>query len=166
MIEQQKKLSRRDALKVLGVATGASVLTSLPSKWSKPELVSGVLPAHAQTSVCSGYAVFFEVLAGAPVVSAPFPGYPNPDEIIDINAGSPGTTVAWNCQSGCIGFRLHLATNNGTSGFVQVSTISQQFTLTLDLNKPDYAVLVNADTGEYALDGAGSAGACNWLLDG
>ena len=50
MTEQTKKLSRRDALKVLGAATGASLLASLPSKWSAPEIASGVLPAHAQTS--------------------------------------------------------------------------------------------------------------------
>lgn len=52
MTEQPKKLSRRDALKILGAAAGATVLANLPSKWTKPELAAGVLPAHAQTSVC------------------------------------------------------------------------------------------------------------------
>ncbi len=52
MTEQKtKKLSRRDALKILGAAAGASVLANLPSKWTKPELAAGVLPAHAQTSI-------------------------------------------------------------------------------------------------------------------
>jgi hypothetical protein len=46
-----KELSRRDALKLLGAAAGASVLANLPSKWSTPELTAGVLPVHAQTSV-------------------------------------------------------------------------------------------------------------------
>jgi len=46
----QKKLSRRDAIKLLSAATGAAMLANLPSKWSTPELASGVLPAHAQTS--------------------------------------------------------------------------------------------------------------------
>ena len=50
MTKQNKKLSRRDAIKLLGAAAGAVALANLPSKWSKPELVSGVLPAHAQTS--------------------------------------------------------------------------------------------------------------------
>jgi hypothetical protein len=45
-----KKLTRRDAIKILSAAAGASVLANLPSKWSSPELTSGVLPAHAQTS--------------------------------------------------------------------------------------------------------------------
>jgi len=47
----QKKISRRDAIKVAGAAAGASVLANLPTKWNTPEIVSGVLPAHAQTSV-------------------------------------------------------------------------------------------------------------------
>lgn len=47
---QPKKLSRRDAIKLLGAAAGATLLANLPSKWSKPSLTSGVLPAHAQTS--------------------------------------------------------------------------------------------------------------------
>lgn len=50
MTEQPKKLSRRDAIKVLGAAAGASVLATLPTKWTKPEITAGVLPAHAQTS--------------------------------------------------------------------------------------------------------------------
>ena len=48
--KQNKKLSRRDAIKLLGAAAGAAALANLPSKWSKPELVSGVLPAHAQST--------------------------------------------------------------------------------------------------------------------
>ena len=48
--QKTKKISRRDAIKLLGAVTGATVLANLPSKWSTPELASGVLPAHAQTS--------------------------------------------------------------------------------------------------------------------
>jgi len=52
MSEQtSKKLSRRDALKILGAAAGASVLINLPDKWTKPQLHSGMLPAHAQSSL-------------------------------------------------------------------------------------------------------------------
>lgn len=50
----KKTLSRRDAIKLLGAATGATLLANLPSKWSTPELTSGVLPAHAQTSTSLG----------------------------------------------------------------------------------------------------------------
>ena len=50
MPEPSKKLSRRDAIKLIGAAAGASVLASLPTKWMKPEITTGVLPVHAQTS--------------------------------------------------------------------------------------------------------------------
>ena len=46
----EKKLSRRDAMKVLGAAVGAAALSTLPSKWNTPELAAGVLPAHAAQS--------------------------------------------------------------------------------------------------------------------
>jgi hypothetical protein len=45
-----KEISRRDAMKVLAAVAGAAALANLPSKWSTPELATGVLPAHAQTS--------------------------------------------------------------------------------------------------------------------
>jgi hypothetical protein len=46
----EKKLSRRDAVKVLGAALGAVALANLPPEWSKPEIAAGTLPAHAQAS--------------------------------------------------------------------------------------------------------------------
>lgn len=71
MTEQPKKLSRRDAIKLIGAAAGASVLANLPSKWTKPEVTAGVLPAHAQTSPAS-------VLPTVATVSIIVPGSPNP----------------------------------------------------------------------------------------
>jgi hypothetical protein len=47
----EKKISRRDAMKILGVAAGAAAFSTLPSKWNTPELAAGVLPAHARQSV-------------------------------------------------------------------------------------------------------------------
>lgn len=49
--EPEKKISRRDAIKLLGAAIGAAMAANLPGKWSKPEAISGVLPVHAQTSL-------------------------------------------------------------------------------------------------------------------
>lgn len=49
-IKPSKEISRREALKILGAVAGAAALANLPSKWSKPELLRGTLPAHAQTS--------------------------------------------------------------------------------------------------------------------
>lgn len=45
-----KKISRRDAIKILTAAAGAATLANLPAQWSKPGFEMGVLPAHAQTS--------------------------------------------------------------------------------------------------------------------
>jgi hypothetical protein len=45
-----KQISRRDAMKILAAAAGATALANLPEKWNRPELEVGVLPAHAQTS--------------------------------------------------------------------------------------------------------------------
>ncbi|MBN1371944.1 MAG: twin-arginine translocation signal domain-containing protein [Anaerolineaceae bacterium] len=49
--QPNKNLSRRDAMKILAAAAGATVLANIPSRWSKPGLEAGVLPVHAQTSV-------------------------------------------------------------------------------------------------------------------
>jgi hypothetical protein len=46
-----KKVSRRDAIKILTAVAGATALANTPARWSKPELKVGVLPVHAQTSV-------------------------------------------------------------------------------------------------------------------
>ena len=50
----EKKVSRRDAMKILAAAAGAVVAANLPSEWSAPGIETGVLPAHAQTS---GYGI-------------------------------------------------------------------------------------------------------------
>jgi len=51
MTEQtEKKLSRRDAMKILGAAIGATALAALPSEWDKPALAASELPKHAQQS--------------------------------------------------------------------------------------------------------------------
>ncbi len=46
-----KNISRRDTIKILTAAIGAGVLANIPSKWTKPGMEFGVLPAHAQGSV-------------------------------------------------------------------------------------------------------------------
>lgn len=52
--KSSRKTSRREAMKILAAAGGATALANLPSKWTKPILDAGVLPAHAQTSVVAG----------------------------------------------------------------------------------------------------------------
>lgn len=48
-----KKVSRRDAIKILTAVAGATALANTPTRWSKPELKVGVLPVHAQTSLAA-----------------------------------------------------------------------------------------------------------------
>jgi hypothetical protein len=93
MEEPTKQISRRDAMKLLGAAAGATVLANLPSKWQTPQLAAGVLPAHAQTSVGSrvikscGYAG-----GGAPIPAGGSAPGANPP-LIPVNATaqiSPG----------------------------------------------------------------------------
>ncbi len=66
----EKKLSRRDAMKMLGVAVGAATLASLPSKWNTPELAAGVLPAHARQSAVACVPISRTVTVGALVAGA------------------------------------------------------------------------------------------------
>jgi len=50
----QKKISRRDAIKLLAAAVGAATVANLPSEWSKPAMAASELPEHAQQSVGNG----------------------------------------------------------------------------------------------------------------
>lgn len=76
MTEQTpKKLSRRDTIKILAAAAGAGALANLPSKWTKPGMDFGLLPAHAQTSQ-----IIHTLLAGQ-------------DETIEINVEQPPITI-------------------------------------------------------------------------
>lgn len=58
-----KKLSRRDAIKLLGAAIGGAALSTIPPKWSKPALAAGELPEHARQSAVTS------VVAGPDLVS-------------------------------------------------------------------------------------------------
>jgi hypothetical protein len=50
---QPAGLNRREVLKALMASGGAlAVAAFLPSKWGKPMVEAGVLPAHAQGSIC------------------------------------------------------------------------------------------------------------------
>ncbi|NIP27069.1 MAG: hypothetical protein GWN55_02235, partial [Phycisphaerae bacterium] len=48
--QKDKSLSRRDALKTLIAASGATALATLPDKWEAPMVKVGALPAFAQAS--------------------------------------------------------------------------------------------------------------------
>lgn len=55
MTDKKSSVSRRNLLKSIAAGSGAIVAgKTLPESWSKPVVDSVMLPAHAQTSVCSG----------------------------------------------------------------------------------------------------------------
>ncbi len=57
--DQFQNVNRREALKALAAAGGALTAAAfLPGRWTKPLVESGVLPAHAQGSVCGGSYTF------------------------------------------------------------------------------------------------------------
>jgi hypothetical protein len=54
----QAPVSRRELLKALAAAGGAlGVAAFLPGRWSRPLVEAGVLPAHAQGSLCAEVAL-------------------------------------------------------------------------------------------------------------
>lgn len=154
MTEQPRKLSRRDAIKLLGAAAGASVLASLPTKWTKPEITTGVLPAHAQTSACS-YAVFIEVLSNDGTLGFSVSQGPSPDQSWS-SPGAAGSTAFWHCQSGCLEIDLILNSGISASASVQITTYNHSpFTLNFDnsiIANQYHEILVDMATGDYVLN--------------
>lgn len=164
MVEEKKKnLSRRDALKVLGAAAGAVALANLPEKWSSPELASGVLPAHAQTSEC--LAVYVEVLSG--VFDFSLQDGPEPDTVS--GDGSAGSTLAWICQTGCLFFFLDLNTLAASSGSLQIITSAGTFLENYTDTDNIRDIVIDMATGEISIrnDGlGGTAGSCSYGGEG
>ena len=60
----EKKLTRRDAMKLLGAVVGGAALANLPAKWNTPEVISGVLPVHAQGSIAACPSIVRTVIVG------------------------------------------------------------------------------------------------------
>lgn len=149
-----KKLSRRDAIKLLGAAAGASVLVNLPSKWSTPELASGVLPAHAQTSLC--YGLIIDVIEN--INEDLNMNFPMPDN----NGDGFASPAIWYCAPGCVE-----AYFSATDAEVSITTLGHPpFILDLSpFGDQDQSILVNLLTGEYALNGGDTSnlGGCVWL---
>ncbi len=55
----QKPINRREMLKKGALATGAAITAAafLDGKWFKPVVKTGILPVHAQASICEDYTV-------------------------------------------------------------------------------------------------------------
>lgn len=145
--ETSKRLSRRDALKLIGAATGAAVLANLPSKWVKPELVSGVLPAHAQTSGgCPAGSSSLLVYIVGPGVSIQSTG-----SFAQSGNFASGFTAFADCQTGCIGFWVTTSANANVQVRFTVNGVVV-FDQTYN-NNTIHSVMVDGATGAYGLDG-------------
>ena len=160
MTEQtQKKFSRRDALKILGTVAGATALANLPSKWSTPELASGVLPAHAQTSTCE-WSLKIEVISVNTTLLVQNNSIP---ETTRVGNGATGSVWYWECQTGCIYLRLIVPTTGGVAnGTVQIATRTNQFDLVFTTADNFIELLVNLGTGDYSTSPNNPVAGCEW----
>jgi len=142
----QKKISRRDAIKVLGAATGASLLANLPAKWSKPELTGAVLPAHAQTSNCpigsSAMSVFVEGSGSIRIFQT------------STNTGNNYPTgITTTIYSGCLSECFYISVQSlDTTDVHVIVTLNGSIVDDLTYNNGFHYFIVNGATGDYALD--------------
>ena len=156
--KHSSEISRRDALKLLGAAAGATVLANLPSKWSTPELTAGVLPAHAQTSCRLALRVFMNntsVMSGEPEVHFFAPLTPwDASELVSGGTAAIGASVSWdNCGEPCILFIASISGGIGGAGFI-VTVGDMDLPVIVINNGPggdpdEFWIYVNAATGAF-----------------
>lgn len=152
MTQKTHKVSRRDAIKLLGAAAGAAMLANVPTKWSKPSLMSGVLPAHAQTSC---FSLVVDVVSATTNTFVGSINGPYPDEVL--GDGFAGSSMRWYCQDECL--LMDATVLNGLAMTWTFTTLAGQFTVVWDDNTPSHTISINLGTGAYAVDG-GSADGC------
>ena len=149
MDANRNKISRRDAIKLLGAVAGATMLANLPSKWNTPELVRGSLPAHAQTSGCSQFALTFTLLSATPEAAPVFTLENGIAPIVNTFPGGAGATAQWACNTGCTQFRLFIGFDPNAAVTINVSSFSG-VTETYNLNIPVSSIIANLGTGEFS----------------
>jgi len=158
-MNNQKKISRREAIKLLGAAAGASLLANLPAKWSKPELTGGVLPAHAQTSGCTDPAIYIELLATNGITFNSNVAPTGPTVLFNT-----GETISWPCApcvyvegsitNGSQPFRVTVmgGTPFDRTPYFPVSNFSNTWRILLDTSTGNYVEGVN-DGSSISVDG-------------
>jgi len=154
-MSENNKLTRREAIKLLGAASGAVTLANLPAKWSRPELANGLIPAHAQTSLCpagqSTLSMFVQASAAGSALSVRTAA-----QYVDPNGSLlTGTTFDIACESGCLG--LGIESTNAVDVHV-IFTVNGLVVFDQIYNNQFHYVFVDAATGAYQVDGAPSAG--------
>ena len=143
---EQKKLTRREAIKLLGTATGAVTLANLPAKWTSPELSGGSIPAHAQTS-CITLTVYVET-AGS--ITATGIG-----TISSITGNVPtGQTNVFPCQGGCYGYQVQ---SNDATDVHAIFTVNGSVVFDQIFNNSAHYIIVDGTENAYAVDNEPSA---------
>ena len=154
-MKDQKKLSRREAIKLLGTATGASLLANLPSKWSRPELSGGSIPAHAQTSLCPAGQSTLSAFVQTEFNNAQLE-IKSAAQFVNLTGNAlTGATIEIGCESGCLG--LGLISHNAVNAHV-IFSVNGKVVFDQTYNNQFHYVFVDAATGASQVDGAPSAG--------
>ena len=160
MTEQKKRLSRREAIKILGTATGASLLANIPSKWSKPELSGGAIPAHAQTSICGPDEAILSINFGNVTTSFGSAYLVYQSVAPDAESGTPyrtGYNLYW-CRPQCIFYIAEIENGLSTGSMDLNVTIRQpggsltEFLLHVDRETTGVAgawIYLNGSTGDH-----------------
>ena len=155
--KNNKNINRRDAIKLLGAAAGASALANLPAKWSKPELAGGALPAHAQTSGCpaGSSTLLVEVLAFSSgiIVGSGFSCGAIPNIFVDsVDFPKAGTSTFLDCNSECIYFGFNVT--GGTTATIRFTlngTVLDTFDLAVS-GTPNVFITVDGATGVHGFN--------------
>jgi len=152
IMTNQNKLSRREAIKILGAATGASLLANIPAKWSKPEVTGSTLPAFAQTSCIALFVAVTNADGLAPSVVGIVSVIPNVDTL---------SSATWYCQPGCNFMTFSLTA--GTFAEMLFETPAESVTFTLNAGNSPVRVLVDLASGAIGINNSPNpVGACAW----
>ena len=146
----QKKLSRREAIKVLGAATGASLLANIPAKWSRPEVTGSPLPAFAQTSC-------YDVTVAHVDSNGSYSVYYQ-SNTPDSTGPSNQLPYQWLCRTGCL--YLVISFGTATSVELEITTVAGVSPLILTFETD---LLINVETGEFGID-QDPVNGCSWPI--
>jgi len=119
-------------------------LANIPAKWSNPELSSGFVPAHAQTSNCPAGTSTLTVFLLGDVTDTETVG------VITSENGdfASGYTAFFDCQSGC----LYFFVDAGDAGAHVIFTVNGVVVFDDSFSNETHYVTVDGATGENDID--------------
>jgi len=167
-----KKINRRDAIKLISAAAGASVVANLPSKWSKPELASAAMPVHAQAScdvTVTVTMVYQNVDQQLCLNQGPAPAQQIGDINIDFSSPTCATTgnilsyqAIWTCQTGCLQLFFNGVDPDNYRWAVSIATPGSSNGITFSDATSINNLVVDLSTGEYQTD-FDTHSTCSWI---